>query len=280
VKTPYSFVIIRYVHDKVTGEFVNMGVVLYAPSAGFLEAQCASSAYRLRRMFGRVDSEHIRDLLRHMERRIHQIGREVGSPSLFHDKTHTVATFAQQILPPDDSSLQLSHVAGGVTEDPQRELAAIFERYVNRYSHGRPKTTRQDEEVLPVFRKPLEEKRLLVHVQPKLIVAPDYEHEFPLAWKNGVWNACDAVSFDLTESSDVIEKANKWLGRATNLSESSEDFRLVLLVGEPRRLELKEASFTAEKILRKAPGDLILIKEREAQKLAEMIEQDLAHQDR
>jgi hypothetical protein len=30
MKTPFSTVTFRYVHDVVTGEFVNVGVVLYA----------------------------------------------------------------------------------------------------------------------------------------------------------------------------------------------------------------------------------------------------------
>lgn len=277
MKMTYTFVIVRYVHDRVTAEFVNVGTVLYAPSIAFLGAKCLTSTSRLRRMFGRVDSEHLRDFLGHIERRINRQGQAMEG-SLFNDPTRTAITFAEQILPPDDSALHFSSVAGGVTDNPQRELDEIFERYVNRYTHGKPKTTRQDEDVLPVFRKPLEERRLLAQVQPKVIVAPDYEHEFPLAWQNGKWNACDAVSFDLMDSNDIIEKANKWMGRATNLYESHEQFRLVLLVGEPRRPELTEASFTAEKILKKARGgELIIIREREAGKLADMIEHDLAH---
>ena len=28
---PYQYQVIRYTHDRVTGEFVNVGVVLYVP---------------------------------------------------------------------------------------------------------------------------------------------------------------------------------------------------------------------------------------------------------
>ena len=33
MKTAYSFVVLRYVHDVMIGEFVNIGVTLYAPDA-------------------------------------------------------------------------------------------------------------------------------------------------------------------------------------------------------------------------------------------------------
>ncbi len=38
MKTPYSFVTLHYVHDVVTGEFANVGVVLYAPEQRLLLA--------------------------------------------------------------------------------------------------------------------------------------------------------------------------------------------------------------------------------------------------
>lgn len=278
MSTAYTFTIIRYVHDKVTGEFVNVGVVLHSPTTGFLRAKCTTAAVRLRRMFGRVDSEHIRSFLHYIERRAISFDQDTGAVLVFPDSKETAATYAERILPPDDSSLQLSPVAGGVTNDPAHELHSIFERYVERYTQMKPRTTRHDEDVLPVFRRPLEERRLVTYLRPKVIESPDYEHEFPLAWQNGIWNTCDAVSFDLQESSDILEKANKWLGRAKNLFESTEKFRLVLLIGEPRRSELVETSMTAERIIRKAEGgEVILIREREAQRLADMIERDVAH---
>ena len=276
--TKYTYAIIRYVHDKVTAEFVNVGVLLYAPATGFLQARCATPGTRLRHMFGRVDSDHVREFLCYIERRASQFDRTGQKmATLFDGPAETVATYAARILPPDDSSLQLSPIGGGVTDNPALELESIFERHVNYYLVKSTKSTRGDEDVLPVFRKPLEERRLTAHIQPKIITAPDYEHEFPLAWKNGVWNACDALSFDLKGRADIIEKANKWLGRASNLFESGEKFRLILLIGEPRRPELDEASSTAERILRKADGEVIVIREREAQRLAEMVERDLTY---
>jgi hypothetical protein len=29
MKTPYSFSVLRYIHDVVTGEFINVGVALF-----------------------------------------------------------------------------------------------------------------------------------------------------------------------------------------------------------------------------------------------------------
>jgi len=42
-KVAHSSITLRYVHDVVTGEFANIGVVLYAPEKRFLKAQLSSS---------------------------------------------------------------------------------------------------------------------------------------------------------------------------------------------------------------------------------------------
>ena len=38
-KQAYSYTVLRYVHDVVSGESLNVGVVMHAPGAGFLKAQ-------------------------------------------------------------------------------------------------------------------------------------------------------------------------------------------------------------------------------------------------
>ena len=47
MKTNYSTIILRYVHDVVTGEFANIGVVPYAPDQRFLEARLSHGAEAL-----------------------------------------------------------------------------------------------------------------------------------------------------------------------------------------------------------------------------------------
>ncbi len=55
MKIPYTFSVLRYVHDPVTTEFVNVGVALYAPDAKYLSAICTPYYARLSEIFGDVD---------------------------------------------------------------------------------------------------------------------------------------------------------------------------------------------------------------------------------
>ncbi len=40
MKMPYTFSVLRYVHDPLTTEFVNVGMALYAADAKYLSAIC------------------------------------------------------------------------------------------------------------------------------------------------------------------------------------------------------------------------------------------------
>ena len=49
MKVAYSFSVLRYVHDPVTQEFINIGVAVFSPEAKYLRAICTTSYGRITR---------------------------------------------------------------------------------------------------------------------------------------------------------------------------------------------------------------------------------------
>jgi hypothetical protein len=66
MKTPYTFSVLRYIHDVVSGEFVNVGVALYAPQTRFLGVVCSGTYGRLSNFFGGIEGEHFKRIMRHI----------------------------------------------------------------------------------------------------------------------------------------------------------------------------------------------------------------------
>lgn len=66
----------------MTGEYANVGVVLYAPAAKTIRAKCTSYFGRLSRMFVRVEGEHIKGLLRYVENRVNEAGDRLRNEEL------------------------------------------------------------------------------------------------------------------------------------------------------------------------------------------------------
>ncbi len=82
MKTNYSNITLRYLHDVVTGEFANIGVVLYSPEQRFLEARFTTSYERLNAIFLKIDHLHFRALMRYLANRFEEIAAEVpGRPA-------------------------------------------------------------------------------------------------------------------------------------------------------------------------------------------------------
>jgi hypothetical protein len=174
-----------------------------------------------------------------------------------------------RVLPPDDSAFQFSPIGVGTSLDLDATLKEIFLRFVELYSSPSDFAHRDDDDVWKVYRGPLERREVISHLYPKKIVSPNYDYEFQHSWKNETWHVCEPVSFDLLEATSILDKANRWLGRATNLADSSEKFKMYLLLGEPQSSGLKSAFVKAQNILYKMPGQKELVRESEAEEFAE-----------
>lgn len=168
------------------------------------------------------------------------------------------------VLPPDDSSIQFSPTAFGVSADLAKTIDELFDRYVGRYAGPGEVASRTDDDIWRTFREEFEKRGVASRLAPKRIVAPDYEYNFRAGWKNGSLHVYQPVSFDLVESGSLIDKANRWFGRATNLAESAEAFHLHFLLGPPCKPELRDAFDKARRILSKSPSAPELVMESEA----------------
>ena len=262
----YQYSVLRYVHDTATQEFVNIGVAVFAPEIGFLEAKYTDSYSRISALFVRVDGAHFRQIVHYIGSQIQALGKRYASRLPFEQST-SLESLLTQILPADDSAFQFSKIGVGVAQDPQQALAEIFHRQVETYLTGEA-TRRSDDDVWRVFREPLDRVHVTPRLKPKRIVAPDFEYEFKTSWKNEVWRVYEPVSFDLVEETSILDKANRWLGRISCLSESKERFRTYFLLGEPRREAMRHTFTKAQNILHKIPGDKDFIRESERDSFA------------
>lgn len=161
MKVPYTFVSLRYMHDVVTGEFANVGVVLYAPDARHLEARFTASYERLNALFLKIDHAHFRNVIRYLANRFEELQAEIGQ-GLELTPVQGIEELVRRVLPPDDSSLQWSPMSGGFSEDLATTVQEVFARFVERYA-------RTDEEIGKPFRARLDQKKVAGKIREKRI---------------------------------------------------------------------------------------------------------------
>lgn len=273
-KTRYSFSVLRYVHDPVTQEFANVGVAVYSNQARYLNALCTSNYSRISSMFGEIDGNRFRQTTRYIQERLRNLGEELSTRLPF-EPGKTIEGILAMVLPPDDTAFQFSRAGTGVTKDLDRKSEELFARFVERYSSQLESTPRNDDEVWRVYREPLERRNVVQYLNPKRIVAQNYDYEFEHSWNNEIWRVYEPVSFDLLEATSILDKANRWVGRAASLADSKERFKMYLLLGEPRESGLKTAYIKAQNILHKMASNHELVKENEAEEFADELAQEL-----
>jgi hypothetical protein len=269
MKVAYSFVVLRYIHDVLTGEFINIGVAIYSPEAKYIGGLFNPRYGRVSNTFGKINGEYYRGLMKFIENRFKDLGNKLENQLPIFDKPKNIVQIINSVLPLDDSSLQWSEAGCGSTDNPTRALENLYQRMVCRYEDKGPVLSRDDSDVWRVFKREFEARRILHRLQPKLINARDYGYEFKHAWQNEHWHVYEPVSFDLQETESILDKANRWLGRITILRDTQEEFKIHMLLGEPSLEKHRQTFIKAENILNKIPGKKEFIREHEAQKFSE-----------
>lgn len=253
-KYPYSYSLLRYVHDPLTGEFVNVGVALFSPSAHFLAAKCRKRVGRLSKIFPGIDKTAFREAVQFFETRFTKLGKQVNAQMNL-ESSGSVIKFCKSILPSDDSAFQWSEVRSGLSDDLSETVKHLYGRMVVRYDEPVTQRKKSDEDVWRVFKAELQQRQVLIHFHSKTIRSTDDTLEIEHAWKNGAWHCLEPLSFDLSDADHIRDKAYRWLGHLTNVQDSPEDFKIYFLLGKPKERKLSKAFKSAIRILEKVPVD-------------------------
>lgn len=275
-KEPYSYVVLRYIHDILTGEFVNVGLVMVVPGQSLILTKARKTFSRIKNVFPDLDSDSYKRAIEAIERGMKAVEHGLKSEGLFKvDKT--ARDYGRIALPLDDSSLQWSPVGAGLAANPQKTFDQLYHRFVARYD--RPSERRRsDEDVWRPVEAKLKEQGVKVELEPKRIQGNTDAVEFRHAWKNGRWHVYEPLSFDLSDADNIKDKARRWLGHLSAVKVgASEDVQVHFIVGRPQNASLEPAYRNAMEILRQVPFDNDVFEEDQINDFVNRIEDEVRH---
>ncbi|WP_193176424.1 DUF3037 domain-containing protein [Oricola nitratireducens] len=272
-KTPYDYIVLRYVHDVVSGEFVNVGLVLYIPSEHKILVRTRKTIGRLKSIFPDLDRQAFVDTMRGVERGMKKAQNQLLSEGLFADK-QLLLSYVRRVVPVDDSALQWGAPAAGITSDVEKTFEQVFERFVARYD-VKGAHRRTDEDIWRPVRKLLAERDVHVDFQPKIVVGNSDAIKFSNAWKNGQWHAYEPISLDLVDADGIKDKVRRWRGHLAAVADGASDtVKVHFLVGAPREKSLRDAYESAIDILKGSPFNPEIFEEKDTDKLVSEIEDE------
>lgn len=275
-KEPYSYVVLRYIHDVLTGEFVNVGLVMVVPGRPLILSKSRKTFGRIKSVFPDLDSEAYKGAIDAIERGMRSVQRSLKDEGLFKDGK-TAGDYARIALPLDDSSLQWSPVGAGLTADPQKTFDQLYQRFVSRYDRASERRRSDDDVWRPVEAK-LKEHGVNIELESKRIQGDTDAVEFRHAWKNGRWHVYEPLSFDLSDADNIKDKARRWLGHLSAVKNGmTEDVQVHFIVGRPRNATLVHAYRNAVEILRQVPFDNKVFDEDQIEDFVNQIEDEVRH---
>lgn len=273
-RIPYTYSILRYVHDVVTGEFVNVGLVMLSSPKG-VEAPKVLFTFkdqvkRLRPMFPDIDRPAFRAAIAAVRSNAGRVAKSLNSTDLFVEGD--ARAIALRMLPHDGSSLQWSDIGTGVAKDLQKEFERISARMLSTY-YVKIDQRRTDDEVWRPVREALADREIDIELEPRAVSGEVDTVEFQHSWVNGQIHAYEPLSFDLADAGNIRDKARKWRGNLDAAAEGADSpFKAYFITGRPSEAHLIDAYNSALEILRQAATSPEVYEENDVEILVSKIE--------
>lgn len=240
----YELQVLRYHHDVITGEFVNVGIILFNKEMKFLKCAVSHKYARLSRFFhAEKTASHISQAIRSFENSIRKIGNEL-STKLDYNNFTSVDEITTRVLPKDDSSLQCSEIIKGLSMNFEKTFAELFDRYITRYENVPVRESRTDDEAWSqVYKKYFDEYGITKKLYKHQVKTQNDTFDFDLAYKNGALHLYNPVSFDLVDHDAIREKVYKWRGKIAEMETANEKVNIHMLLLYPENQNQKDKEF-------------------------------------
>ncbi|TAE33264.1 MAG: DUF3037 domain-containing protein [Candidatus Kapaibacterium sp.] len=275
MKTPYSYALVRYKHDVVSGESMNIGIIVFAPTAHFFQARITMKYGRLSKAFTHFDPTQYKSVVTKLRQEFERIGKSFKEPTtgqlLLESGQRGLQEIIHAVLPPNDSSFQIDIVGGGLTENLEAVTTSLFDRFVVQNLAHTDRENKRDEDVWKAFEEVFREQNILQHLFPQKIETPEIDIEFAHCWKNGSYRAYQPLSLDLQEAHSIEDKVFKWYGKLAALAEAKEDIHVSFLVGLPEEETLREKAIRNIGFMKKSSLQPEIIYEEGRYSLAEQV---------
>ena len=267
VKAPCQAVAVRYMHDLVTGETLNIGVVVLCPARGFARARFLQSWGRITAAFPRSSPVHLRRVCAAIAE---ACDRWVEHSGELFAGTSDVAALVREALT-NEAGITLSPTISGVTSDPERTLGELFDRNVGRYCEVAEVASRDDADIWQGFARRVRERdaSVLSKLQRRTLSSrefPAFRVELEHAWKNASWHAVYPLSLDLTQVRSITLKVSALVSHIDLVAPRAHDTDIALVVGLP--------SAKADRDVRRAAEDAVALIEKRLRGAAEVVPEE------
>ncbi len=221
MNTACHYAIVRFMPFVETGEFANVGVVMFAPAARYFGFKVLGGRYaRVTNFFEQMDAKIFRASMRTFREEMQRIDgmlKSMGTDRRLKmlDREGALRLWGE-IVKPRETMLRFSESRVVLAGDPQGKLRALFEYYVERNFA----TREYQEQILDRgVRGWLKEARLLDQFHPGRVGNDDYHAQFPFIAgpDERPEKIIKPLNLDYADAARIIDHGGQWIVRVNAL---------------------------------------------------------------
>ncbi len=230
-KCTFEAAVLKYTHDAMRGEGLNIALLLVCPELRFAKAMCLESLVRISAAFPSADLAVIRHILKALQE---SFASAEARGLLLTDAS--LREIVREVLPSHDQAFDVSKTFDGITADPDKSAEQLFKTFVGFNVREKEHVRRAEEDVWQNFMRAPGAGAVFAYPQhQKVLLSAHMQVVFEHAWEGqeGRWQVAQPVSFDLSDPRKIKDKAAAWLGRLLVAKPSANDAFVSFLVAGP-----------------------------------------------
>lgn len=219
-----QYAIVRFLPFVETGEFANVGTVLFCPDKRFFGFKLNNRRPgRITKFFHQIDANVYRNSIHYMNEeldRIHLLMKYEGALDGRRknaDISISLRIF-EELTRPRESLLRFDSVRVALAENPKNKLNELYNYYIERDFVSKENKQRQLENKV---RNTLHQHQLISLFEERKVGDENYNHNFPFvhSTSSNEVSLIKPLSFDQSEPSDLIEQGLRWGNRIKKLAD-------------------------------------------------------------
>ncbi|HQS99633.1 MAG: hypothetical protein B7Y26_05185 [Hydrogenophilales bacterium 16-64-46] len=221
MNTACHYAIVRFMPFVETGEFANVGVVMFAPNARYFGFKLLGNRYaRVTNFFEQMDAKvfrasmgTFREELQRIDGMLKQMGTDRRLKTL--DRDGAVRLWGE-IIKPRETMLRFSESRVVLAEEPRAKMLALFEYYVERNFVNREY---QEQALERGVRGWLRDAKLLNQFHAGRVGNDEYHAQFPFVAgpDDRPEKIIKPLNLDYAEASKIIDHGGQWVVRVNAL---------------------------------------------------------------
>jgi hypothetical protein len=211
MKQMCKYALVQFMPFVETGEFANVGVILCVPRKGYWDFKLAPT------QFGRVTA-----FFNEMDKKVYQVAvknfnAEMSVTQKFGQELHNEDSvrFFTEITRPREALLRFSTVRTLLTEDPEKELEALYDRFIHR---DFVTEAYKEQQMVTALKKQFTNENIPVKYTEKKLKVGIREFTIPLASStNKGLKLIKPLAFDQKRPTQILEHGESWFNRLRSL---------------------------------------------------------------